>query len=495
MQTGRPLTLDFSRRVLLYAALALGAAFLLVLMLARVVSAAGEGISLSVSTLDAKDSDKMVEYTVALTGEPAPDSNVTVAIASDNDAVGIDVDPDMDGAQAGPLTFTMANYKTAQTVMLLVKDDNLVSEGANITHTSSGPGDYNDKTAMLRIEVTDDDVAGVTVESEAEGDEFDPSTTPIKVTETDDVVTASYTVVLSNQPIGEVTVEIKSNNSDVTVDPATLTFTSEDWETAKPVSVTVAADASTDDESATLTHDVKSDVDTDFNAVADSMVMVAITDDDDPGATITAGTDPTMRMLAINEGTQTATYTVVLTAAPTDNVTVTISSENGDVTAYGPTLPSTNVLTFTEANYEDAQTVTIDVATDGDLDDEKAKLSHAFTSADPNFTNAAIIKAAGDAAVAGLDDAATDEAKKMARDEAEKDAKAGFEVSLDITDTTKGVKLGGEGLMENALKIDEEDGPATGSYTVVLRAEPSGPVTVKITISGSDDATLENPRQ
>ena len=40
--------------------------------------------------------------------------------------------------------------------------------------------------------------------------------------------------------------------------------------------------------------------------------------------------------------------------------------------------------------------------------------------------------------------------------------------------------------------IDEGDNQVTADYTVVLRSQPSGNVTVTITISGSEDATLDD---
>ena len=469
-----------TRWPLLWLAVVLGGLLLLALVSARMVNAADEGISLSETEINAKDSDETVTYTVALTGDTAPDGNVTVAITTDNDAVGIDTDPDTADAQTAPLTFTPMNYMAAQTVTLMVKDADTESEGATITHTSSGSGDFDELTTTLRVEVTDDDVAGVTLSSGTDPDDFDPSTAPIKLTEGG--TAGTYSVVLSNQPSGEVTVDISSDNTDVTVQPAMLAFTDQNWDETQghTVTVTVAADASTDNETATLTHDVKSTADTNFDAVADVTVMVEVADDDSAGVTITA-TD--LVASGLNEAGDRGTYTVVLVGQPTANVSVIISSDNADVSAYGPDLPSTNVLTFTSSDYLSPQTVQVQVGSDADMDDEKAKLSHTVASSDANFTNAAIIKAAGDVAVAGEAEDATDEVKKMARDAAEKTAREAFEVTFDITDTSVGVKLS-----ESELKLDE--GGAAGSYTVVLRSEPSGDVTVAISVDGSEDVTL-----
>ena len=488
-------------------AIGLGGALLLALLFASMVNAADEGIALSETQIDAADSDGTVTYTVALTGDPAPTDDVTVAIATDNvDAVAIVTDATTDPittADTLTLTFTMANYTEAQTVTLDVKDDDLDSEGANISHTSSATDTtadalYHELSMPLRVEINDDDVAGITLSSGTDDDAFDPAMDGLELTEGG--AAGTYSVVLDNQPAGDVTVAISSDNDDVTLQGAdqdtgvhTLTFAADNWETAQTVTVNVTADATTDDETATLTHDVASADDAKFNALADVTVMVEVTDNDSAGVTI----DSTAITAALDEGSSATTYTVVLVNEPTDDVTVTIRSDNGDVRVVGPEYnvgqTRTNVLRFTSENHDTAQTVTIVVGTDSNTEDEKATLTHVVASADSNFTSAAIIAAAGDDAVAtaeaALDEGEelSDQAEAKARADAEKTQTEALQVALDINDTTAGVKLS-----ESELSIDETDGTATGEYTAVLRAEPSGDVTVKITISGSEDATLDS---
>jgi hypothetical protein len=79
----------------------------------------------------------------------------------------------------------------------------------------------------------------------------------------------------------------------------------------------------------------------------------------------------------------TATFTVVLTAQPTANVTVGLSSSN---TAEGTVSPSS--VTFTSANWNSAQTVTV-TGVDDDLDDGNVPYSvvtAAATSSDTNYS-------------------------------------------------------------------------------------------------------------
>ena len=97
--------------------------------------------------------------------------------------------------------------------------------------------------------------------------------------------------------------------------------------------------------------------DTNYNEATASYTLTVL------GLTLTPST------LALNEGT-TITYTAMLDTQPTGTVTVTITSDNTEVT------PAPATLTFTTANWNSAQSVTITVAADTNLDDNIATLTH-----------------------------------------------------------------------------------------------------------------------
>ena len=83
-----------------------------------------------------------------------------------------------------------------------------------------------------------------------------------------------------------------------------------------------------------------------------------------PGVTVSTAA------LTVAEG-GSATYTVVLDAAPSSTVTVTVGGASGDVTVEG------SPLTFTTADYATAQTVTVKAAQDGDTaTDPAVTLTH-----------------------------------------------------------------------------------------------------------------------
>ena len=66
---------------------------------------------------------------------------------------------------------------------------------------------------------------------------------------------ATYTVRLGTEPSAEVTVTVSGQiGTDVSVDKATLTFTSDNWNTPQAVKVTAADDHDTSDDAVTLAH-------------------------------------------------------------------------------------------------------------------------------------------------------------------------------------------------------------------------------------------------
>ena len=174
--------------------------------------------------------------------------------------------------------------------------------------------------------------------------------------------TGMYSVALRSQPTGDVTVAISSDNTEVTVSPASLTFTTTTWDTAQTVTVSAAQDTDEADESATMTLDPSGGGYDDVDDVVSTVLTVTVADDDGPGVTVTPPS------LTIAEGS-TGTYTVELNTQPTAQVTVAISTSNTEVTV------SPTSLTFTTSNWNSAQTVTVTAGQDADTADDTAVLT------------------------------------------------------------------------------------------------------------------------
>ena len=158
--------------------------------------------------------------------------------------------------------------------------------------------------------------------------------------------TGTYTVVLTNEPSRNVTVTptLADDDSDVTVSPSMLTFTSANWNTVQTVTVTAGEEA----ETTTIGHQV-----------IGLFLGDTPTDGGDVSVNITPPPDPlevnlSTTRLTVDRGS-TGTYTVVLTNEPSRNVTVTpiLADDDSDVTV------SPSMLTFTSANWNTVQTVTV----------------------------------------------------------------------------------------------------------------------------------------
>ena len=366
------------------------------------------GIEVSATALTVPEGDSRT-YTVVLETQPTGSVTVTPSVSGSAD---VTVSP-------SELTFTTQSWDQAQTVTVsTAQDADAANDEAAVSHTVSG-GDYGSVTASdVGVTVADDDERGVEV-----------SATALSVPEGD---SRTYTVVLSSQPAGPVTVTPSvSGSADVTVSPATLTFTTQGWDQAQTVTVSAAQDADSGNDEATVSHTVSGG---DYGSVTAPDVAVTAEDDDERGIEVSA------TALTVPEG-DSRTYTVVLETQPTGPVTVTPSvSGSADVTV------SPSELTFTTQSWDQAQTVTVSAAQDADSGNDEATVSHTVSGGDYGSVTAP------DVAVT-----------------AEDDDERGIEVSA------------------TALTVPEGD---SRTYTVVLETQPTGPVTVTPSVSGSADVTV-----
>ena len=217
------------------------------------------------------------------------------------------------------------------------------------------------------ITIVDDDTAGVTVE---------PATLRI-----DEDGTGVYTVVLDSRPVADVTVTITdpTDNTDVTAEPATLTFTTatNDWSTARTVTLSAADDSDNVDDTATVTHTAASD-DPLYEEIDIDDVTVTVSDDDAVPVTVAFGAaaytvvesdDSTTPDVTENQ----VTVTVTLSADPERTVTIPLTTaEQGGATSadYGG-VPSSVTFNGGETSATFTFTATPDSVDD---DDESVKL-------------------------------------------------------------------------------------------------------------------------
>ena len=152
-------------------------------------------------------------------------------------------------ASSGSLSVT-AGADTA-TIAVAINDDSTEENDETVILTLTGGTGYTlGGTTVHTLTITDDD------------GHDQPDTTALQLSSNTLSVseggTGSYTLRLSSQPTAAVTVNIDSDNPDVTVSPISLTFNSSGntnlWSQSQTVTVSALQDPDTDNDSATLTH-------------------------------------------------------------------------------------------------------------------------------------------------------------------------------------------------------------------------------------------------
>ncbi len=118
----------------------------------------------------------------------------------------------------------------------------------------------------------------------------------------------TYTVVLTSRPTADVTVTVTvPSGADVMVDPSPLTFTADNWDTPKTVTVSSSADSDDQDDEVTLSHTVSGG----YQGVTAEDVKVKVTETD-----VTANNSPVFATTSFSvEENETEVATLVATDA------------------------------------------------------------------------------------------------------------------------------------------------------------------------------------
>jgi len=389
-------------------------------------------------------------FNVKLPRQPASDVTVTVSRS--------DGDTDITVQSGASLTFTTDNWSTNQTVTLAAADDDDLADGtATIQISATGW-----TTKSITATEDDTDVQGINV---------DPASLDVL-----EGSTGEFAVSLAAKPDGDVTVTVSKSDGDADISVqsgASLTFTTDNWSTNQTVTLAAAEDDDKDNGTATIQVasdglDSKSvtattvqsgasltftteDWDTDQTVTlaaaeeddaVDGTAVIQLSADDIDTKDVAATEDDNDELLIKADPESvtvpeddTASFTVQLTAQPSDTVTVTVAKTSGDEDI---TVTSDATLNFTTENWNTAQTVSVAAAADADADNGVATVE---LSAD---------------GFASVNVTATEEDPDQ--------------LSLK-TDTT-------------SLAIPEDD---TAEFSVYLSAQPSATVTVSVTRTSGDE--------
>ena len=264
-------------------------------------------------------------FTVVLNSQPTAD--VTIALSSSNTTEGT--------VARRAWSLRRSNWHTPQTVTVTGVDD--PRSTAPITYTivtaaaTSTDPNYTGRRCGRRH--------GEQHRQRRRGDHGDADA---GLTTTEAGGTATFTVVLNTQPTADVTIALTSSDTtEGTVSPASLTFTTANWNTAQTVTVTGVDDPQVDGAvTYTIVTAAAASARPNYNGrrcgrrhgEQHRRRPAGITVDADAGLTTT-------------EAGGTATFTVVLNTQPTADVTIALTSSN---TTEGTVSPASLVFTTRE---------------------------------------------------------------------------------------------------------------------------------------------------
>lgn len=255
--------------------------------------------------------------------------------------------------------------------------------------------------------------------------------------------TAQFTVTVNGYPKPTANVSINLSSSDTTegtVSPSTLTFTPAEWNTPKQVTITGVDDALFD---GTLPYTVNltttTSTDTNYNGLVTGSVE-AINIDNEAGVSVSASS------VVTTESGGTNTFSVWLNTAPTDNVTIGISSSDTTEATVSPT-----TLTFTPADFATPQVVTVTGVNDAVQD---GNIVYTVITAPAVST---------DSAYSGYN-------------------------ALDVIGTNLDDDLARVIIPAGKLTISEPN--TTASFPVVLSSEPTANVTINLSSSDTSEGTV-----
>ena len=325
-----------------------------------------------------------------------------------------------------------AGQRSAAKTFMLTPLDDRIDEGRGETVTVGGSAaGVTVRPATLTI-VDDDErglVLGRTVRVPEEG-------------------SVDYSVALSSQPTGTVTVRVEvTGGDDVTVSPDTLIFTESNWDVPQTVTVEAGDDPDASDETVMLRHEVFG---ADYGGVEGgagttaAAVTVTVTDNDTPATAIVLSVST--RTVREGAGATELTVTGTLEGVAETDVAVTLMLEDGTARA--------------GADFEPVEAVTLVIPAGAMSGTARIGLRPVDDAVDE-----------GDETVRIVAVTATSLTLKPS--------------SLEVTIADDDVR--GLVVSRRSLRVNAE---GMAGYTVALASEPTGAVMVSVTLTGPGEVTV-----
>ncbi|OVE82769.1 hypothetical protein BVY03_00165 [bacterium K02(2017)] len=355
--------------------------------------------------------------------------NVSVPITLGGNATSGGVD-----YSAATIPISINAGQITNTVTVTMVDDLIDEDNETATFTIGSPTNATaGATSVYTATITDNDTAGLTLTEPG-------SSTDV----TEGILTDTFTLKLDTQPTNDVAVSFTAGDivKGVTLSPASLTFTTANWNTVQTVSVTAIDDeVMEENHTDSISHTITSS-DGKYNNFVLASLTANITDNGESAGVSLAQTGGSTDLI---EGDETDDYTIVLTSQPASDVTIAISNTSNTET-------DLSSLTFTSSNWNTPQTVTVSAVEDNQVEGaHTANITHTASSNDSYYDEIGVTT-----------------------------------VIANITENS----TAGLTVVESDLSTRVTSSGETDTYTIVLTGRPSADVLV--TISG-DGQVLGSP--
>ena len=316
---------------------------------------------------------------VRLNLNPAPTGMVTVNYTLSGTAT-LGDDYTISGATGNGGTIIVGSSGSANIPVAIVNDNHLEALRETVILTIASGVGYQVGTTISAhtMSIEDNDLPGL---------RFNGAPTSVL-----EGATTTYGVSLTSRPMGTVTVAITSDNSDVTVNPAQLTFTQSGaglWSTDQTVTVTASDDTDMEPDSASLRHAASGGG---YDGTATSL-SVRVTDKDAPQVTPVVSFASSTSSVAEGAATHTIAFDIQNASAIGFDLRYSVggsASAGGDfrITSANPTSLSGGAVRGTipveivdDSQQEPAETLVITLLDGADYD-LGARSTHTVTITD-----------------------------------------------------------------------------------------------------------------
>ena len=321
-------------------------------------------------SIKTSENGEPVEFTVTLGLAPEKSVTVTAELFDEDGAVQTEVVTEAALVGEKSIVLDGTSYMEGGKFSIQGLADNIIDGDQNYTVVLTFSSEDKNYGALEKMVIK-----GVNVDTDTATVIASVDGSPVLTEGSDEKV--SVNVTLSSIPTGNVTVTVSSgDDAQMTVSPATLEFTPENWNVPQVVTAASVDDLLIDGDVETEVLFALASSDAHFDGASGKLAVTVA--DNDKAEIIVEGKPADLR----EEGGDKATFTVKLSAKPNDDVVIKMKSTDDTEIK----LSSASSIAFTPENWDVPQTVEV-IAVDDSLKDgtQTAHITLTSSSADDPF--------------------------------------------------------------------------------------------------------------